>query len=451
MTSSSPADAPTERSERSRSGVGRGSSVIGVSALTAIAVGNLVIWIAERPNGEPTGRYIGEICGVEAVVLLACTLVLATLIPAIEFAFGGLDRVAVWHRRVATAAMLLLVPHLVFVTSPADPYQTPVGQGLGDVAVIGLVILTLSAVAPRLRAARWPGPIRRLAQATYERWLTAHRLTGVFVAAAVVHAAIVDPALHRSVLLRTCFLTIGGIGVTAYVYREVFARFVVPIYDYSIATVSRLNGTTLEVGLDPIREPLRFAAGQFVFIAIGGSSGWQRHPFTVASAPSAPRLQLSIKSVGDYTKDLFDNLRPGLPAKLAGPFGGFDYTLGGNDQIWIAGGIGITPFISWMRSLDGSFTRNVDFYYSVKNTGSALYLDEINATSAAHPSFRTHLVCSDTDGQLTAKTIVGDRRNVGECWVYMCGPPPMMHALASGLEQLGVPKGRIRWEDFGGR
>ena len=451
MSLSLPADAQGERSAQSRSRVGRGSPVIGVGVLTAIAVGNIVIWIAARPSGEPTGRYIGEVCGAEAVVLFACVLALATLIPAIEVAFGGLDRVAVWHRRVATVAMVLIVPHVVLVTSPADPYLTPVGQGLGDVAVLGLLVLTLWAVAPRLRAARWPGPIRRLAQATYERWLTAHRLTGLFVAAAVAHAAIVDPALHRSVLERASFLTIGGIGVAAYVYREVFARLFVPIYDYSIATVSRLNDTTLEVGLDPIRGSMRFGAGQFVFIAIGGSGGWQRHPFTVASSPSDPRLQLSIKSVGDYTKDLYDNLQPGLPAKLAGPFGGFDYTLGGHDQIWIAGGIGITPFISWMRSLDGSFTRSVDFFYSVKNTAGALYLEEINAISASHPSLRTNLVCSDTDGQLTAKGIMGDRRSDGECWIYMCGPPAMMRSLASGFEQLGVPRSHIRWEDFGGR
>jgi predicted ferric reductase len=427
--------------------MGRGSS-IGIGALAAVALGNLALWIAARPVGEPTGRYVGEFCGAEAVVLLSCALVLATLIPSIERAFGGLDRVAVWHRRVATTGVLLLVPHLALVGSPADPYATSLGKALGDVAVIGLLFLTVWALAPRLRAARWPGLIRRLARATYERWLTAHRLTGLFVGAAVAHGAIVGPSLHRSTLLQVSVLAVGGVGIIAYAYRELFARFVVPIFDYTVASVRRLNDTTLEVGLDPVRGPVPFTAGQFVFIAIGGSGGWQRHPFSVSSAPSDRRLKLSIKALGDYTRDLYDSLRPGLPAKLAGPFGGFDYRQGGDDQIWIAGGIGITPFISWIRSLDEAFTRNVDFYYAVRQEGDALYVDELDAAVARHPSLRMHIVCSDRDGRLSADDVLPEGAAGMQRWIFMCGPPPMMRALDKGFRRLGVPAGRIRWEQF---
>jgi hypothetical protein len=42
------------------------------------------VWLVARPGGQPTGRYLGELCGAEVVVLLACALVLATLLP-----FGG--------------------------------------------------------------------------------------------------------------------------------------------------------------------------------------------------------------------------------------------------------------------------------------------------------------------------------------------------------------------------
>jgi predicted ferric reductase len=150
------------------------------------------------------------------VLLLSCPLVLATLLPLIESAFGGLDKVVVWHRRAAVAGVLLLIPHVALVMSPADPNATSLGSGLGVVALLGIAALALWALAPSLRAARWPGPVRRLAPASYERWLTAHRLTGLFVAAAVVHGAIVDPVLHRSTLLRLLFLVVDGIGVAAY-------------------------------------------------------------------------------------------------------------------------------------------------------------------------------------------------------------------------------------------
>jgi len=214
--------------------------------------------------------------------------------------------------------------------------------------------------------------VRRLARATYERWLTAHRLTGWFVIAAVAHGALVDPVLRESTLLRVVFFVAGGTGILAYLYRELFARFVVPIHDFTVAEVRRPNSSTLEVSLEPSGQPLRFVPGQFVVAAFGGPTGWERHPFSVASDPSSPRLELGIKAAGDYTSALHDSLAAGTPARVAGPFGGFDYRSGGREQIWIAGGIGVTPFVSWIRSLDATFDRHVDFWYSLAHDGDGL-------------------------------------------------------------------------------
>ncbi len=422
----------------------------GGAAVVALAVANVALWVAARPAGQPTGRFIGEICGAEAVLLFSCTLVLATLLPAIERAFSGLDRVVVWHRRTATAGVLLLIPHWALATSSPDRYATGIGPALGDLALLGLLVLTVWALAPTLRAARWPGPIRRLARTTYEHWLTPHRLTGIFVATAVAHGALVDPVLHRSTQLRAVFLTVGGVGVAAYLYRELFARFVVPIYDYRVADVRRPNDAMLEVSLDPVRAPIEFVPGQFVFLAFGTPDGWQRHPFSVASAPGERRLEVAIKAVGDYTRRLHDEIRSGDAAKVAGPFGGFDYKRGGKEQIWIAGGIGITPFMSWIRSFDDSFDRDVAFFYSVAHESDAVYLDEIEQAGKEHPTFAPHVVVADRDGFLTAEK-AAEGRNLTDLWVYMCGPPPMTKAFRDGFLGIGIPRSRLRWEEFAAR
>jgi predicted ferric reductase len=396
----------------------------GPALLAAIAAANVALWLAARPEGEPTGRFVGELCGVEAVLLLSCALILATVLASVERAFDGLDRVAVWHRRCAVAAVALLAGHLALVTSPPDPQATSLGIALGDLALAGLLVLSVWALAPRLRAARWPGPLQRLARASYERWLTAHRLAGLFVGNAVIHGTIVDPVL---------------------------ARRIVPVYDYEVSDVRRLNETTLDVALDPAGAKLAFAPGQFIFLAFGGAGGWQRHPFSVSSASSERRLGVTIKAVGDYTQQLFDQLRPGVPAKLAGPFGAFDYRHGGREQVWIAGGIGVTPFLSWIRSLDGMFDREVDFFYSVAHAGEAIHTDEIEAAGNRHPSLRPHVVYSDTDGRLNADAVMRAVPRHVTPWIYMCGPPPMTRALAKDFRRLGVPPARVRWEDFGVR
>lgn len=428
-----------------------GSGRVGVAVLMTVAIANIVLWVAARPPGQPAARFVGELCGAEAVLLFSCSLVLATLLAPIERAFGGLDRVALWHRRAAVTGVLLLIPHVILVSSAPDRYATSLGHALGDLALVGLLVLSVWALAPGLRAARWPGVVQRMARATYERWLTAHRLTGLFVIAAVIHGAIVDPVLHRSTLLRVVFLIVGGLGTVAYLYRELFARYFVPIYDYTVAEVRRPNKTTLVVALTPVRKSLSFAPGQFVFLVLGGAGGWERHPFSVSSAPNDPRVELTIKASGDYTRELYDGLRPGVPAKLAGPFGGFDYRQGGRDQVWIAGGIGVTPFMSWIRSIDATFDREVDFYYAVPHADEALDLDEIRAATSRHPSLRLHLVCADTDGKLTPDAVIHAAPPGANPWVYMCGPPPMMNAFSAGLHRLGIAKSRIRWEQFGVR
>jgi hypothetical protein len=102
------------------------------------------------------------------------------------------------------------------------------------VALLGIVVLVVWALAPGLRAARHRGIVRRLARVTFEKWLTAHRLTGLFVAAAVAHAVIVDPVLHGSPTLLVAFVLIGGAGMGAYAWRELFPARAVPPHDFSV-------------------------------------------------------------------------------------------------------------------------------------------------------------------------------------------------------------------------
>jgi len=420
----------------------------GTAILGILVVGYPILWVLARPSGQPSGRYVGEVLGAEAVLLFSCALVLATLLPVIERAFDGLDRVAQWHRHAAVVGALMMIVHPTFAGSTPVPDATAVGRGLGSLAMVGLVVLSVWALAPSLRAVKWSRVIRRLAAISHERWLTGHRLIGLFVAAAVVHGAMVDPVLRQSATLKAVYLVIGGVGILAYLYRELLARYVVPIYDYVVEEVERPTETTLDAFLEPVGSSLTFEPGQFVFLAFGGTGGWQRHPFSVASASTDPRLQVSIRAVGDYTKELYDTLQPGTPVKAAGPFGAFDYRHGGDQQIWIAGGMGITPFLSWIRSLDDDFDRDVTFYYSVNHAAEAIGIDEINAAAADHPTLHAHLVDSSQDGFLTPDTVIEGVPSHAEAWVYMCGPPAMMDAMSKGFQHAGIARSRIRWEQF---
>ena len=84
------------------------------------------------------------------------------------------------------------------------------------------------------------------------------------------------------------------------------------------------------------------------------------HPFTISSAPQEDVLRLTVKASGDFTRHLFSNLKAGMDAVIEGAYGMFDYKTGGQKQIWVAGGIGVTPFLSFIRDMNGDLAQDVD-------------------------------------------------------------------------------------------
>src|SRR5437868_1133615 len=147
---------------------------VGGEVIVGLAITNVVLWVLLRPPAVPGTMYVGEILATTAIVLLSCSLVLATRAPLLERFFGGLDRMYLWHRWSAVAAVVLLLPHSVLVTSAPDPNLNELGSVLGQVALIGLVLLLLWALAPRLSriTRRLPTNVQSWFM-QYQRWSTA--------------------------------------------------------------------------------------------------------------------------------------------------------------------------------------------------------------------------------------------------------------------------------------
>jgi predicted ferric reductase len=142
-------------------------------------------------------------------------------------------------------------------------------------------------------------------------------------------------------------------------------------------------------------------------------------------------------------------LVPGVEAVVEGPYGSFTSRDVPNDrQIWIAGGIGVTPFLSMVRSLDGAEPA-VDFYYCVEHEPEAHFLDELRSIAGARDDFRVVLVPRDTDGLLTAERIASENEDLASADVLICGPPTMIDSLRSQLRARGIPGERIHAEEFG--
>jgi predicted ferric reductase len=282
----------------------------------------------------------------------------------------------------------------------------------------------------------------------YERWRALHRTTGLFVAAGFVHGLLDGTPFAGAPLLRWSYVAVGGVGLAFYAYRELLAQRFGSLHDYQVAAVRPIDAGLVEIVLRPLGRPIDFAPGQFALVYIEGKDGWHRHPFTISSAPHEDVVRVTVKALGDYTTRLEERVEPGMPAVIGGPHGRFVHWKGTDLQLWIAGGVGVAPFLSWLRARERHpLPGRVEFFYTTD--GTAPFADELRAIAAAEPSLQLHLIDTSVDGRLTPDQVLASAGgDPGRASVFMCGPGPMLRTFQKSLRQAGVPAREIHREHF---
>ncbi len=413
--------------------------IIGLIAL------NLTLWLVFPPqnDGRPAywNQYAGEIFSTSAVLLMACGIFLSTRAHFLEPYFGGLDQMYVTHKNVAMTAVLLILAHFFTMTTTPN-VQTSLT--IGKLALIGLLLSAVLALAPRLPF--WG----RMIRLPYHVWRQIHRFTGLFFILGIFHFMGMDVLLiHKTPVVRAYVFPIVILGALVYLYKELLQGRIKKYFHYRVEQVERLHGSVVEVSLQPEQAKMPYRSGQFLFIGFPGERGLQEmHPFTISSAPGMEHLKLTIKSSGDFTSSLHASLREGMPARVDGSYGMFDYKTGGARQVWVAGGIGLTPFLSWVRDFPENLAFEIDFFYTVRTADEALFLEEFQNAAARCPGFRLHPVFSNSAGRVDAARIESQSGSLAGKDVYLCGPVALTEAITRQLASKGLPPGKIHFEEF---
>jgi predicted ferric reductase len=419
-------------------------SKLGNLVIIALVVLNILVWFIFPPVNDGRQNFerswAGEILGSTVIILMASALFLSTRPKWAEPFFGGLDKMYLTHRRAAVSAFLLLFLHVL--TVPISTTDLRPGNYLAMLAFLGIITLVLVTLAPRIPI------LSKLTNATYDGWRKTHRFMGIFFTLGFLHALTVNGL--NALIAITWVQVIFFIGLISYLYTELFGRYFKKRLLYSVDGVRRLNGNTSEVSLRPVEQKLAYRPGQFLFVHFNSDATLsESHPFTISSAPAEKNLRLTIKTSGDWTRHLYHHLEKGAGAVVDGAFGAFDYLQGGEKQIWIAGGIGVTPFLSFIRDVQGNLYRDVDFFYTVRTREEALFLDEIIAAGRKIPSFRPHVRFSLEEGSLSMDDILKQTGPVlQDHHLYMCGPLGMLSSFAEKFNQLGLPTAHIHYEEF---
>lgn len=401
-------------------------------------------------------RLLAIFYGQFAIVTFSLEFILSTRLKFIERLFGGLDKVYRVHSIIGRVAFLFVCVHVALMFGEAlFKWSLPIlrlylvpGAYLPYTFGLWAFLFLLFVITTTI----W-------INLPYKIWYQIHKLLGVSMLFAGLHAWNVQPEYSMFTGIRVLFTIIWTLGVIAFFYKLLLYRVFGPSrMGTIIRTETRGTITDLYIKLSgkmTIPHP-----GEFVFLQIKKSTSSlpsESHPFSISGAYAEDIIRLSIKELGDYTAKI-RKLTNGDHVKLYGPYGTFGrkFITKSDDMIWIAGGIGITPFLFMSQHFvhqyqSGMTSRTIDLFWSIRNKNEAIYINEFEKYAQSVPQFYPHFVFTDQTGYLTAESIVeqvGGIEIVKNRTIMLCGPAAMMHSLSKQFLDLGISEKKIIFEEF---
>lgn len=408
---------------------------LSIPLLTAILLGIPVFWAFPEEISE--WRSIGIVLGWAGCGLLLASLLLMVRETWLAERLGGLERMYAWHHVLGTLAYVVLLAHPLalaadnLAASPAMAWAllSPWAQGWplwsGWLALLCLMLGMAAAFAKRLPYPLW-------------RWL--HGLLGVGILLACVHLWLLGLG---STFFFVLLLSIFFIG-----WRLIRVEGSLAARPYLVSQVQKVAAGIVEISLRPLAAPISARHGQFVLVGFDGGGRFEgcgeTHPFTLSAIDTDGHLRISVKALGDCTQHL-QSVEIGVAARVQGGFGDFLLDRTATPQLWLAGGIGITPFLAVLR--DEPVTAPTTLIYLYRQDADAAYLDEIRTLAAGQSRLNLQLQRGDTDA-IGLAALLPDAAALAGQSVYLCGPPGLVNAALGILAQRGMPAARIHFERF---
>ncbi len=395
---------------------------------------------------------LGGLFGLMAGFFFLYQMILISGTKFFERSFG-LDRLARIHHTTGLVGYGFLIAHVLFIITGymaltgnnfiAQYFELKNSLPYILLATISLILLDLVIVTSIVIVRK---------RLKYEFWYFVHLLVYFAVLLAFFHQVANGQNLLSSKELRTYWYGLYFAAFGLVLWR----RWFLPIYlefkfKFRVKKVVRENNSVVSIyveGKDISR--FKYDAGQFNLWQF-----WQKglrtmhHPFTISSSPGDSYLRLSAKAIGDFTKKL-DKLEKGTPVLISGPYGLFSNRVSTRkNRLFIAGGIGITPILSILRS---GVQPNDVLIYAAQTIDDAVFSDVF--LKLKEKGLKTIFVLSQEkvkgtyEGYLSGEILDKEINGLKDRDIWLCGPPPMMKAVEKLLDERKMPKSQIHTEKF---
>jgi predicted ferric reductase len=382
--------------------------------------------------------------GVSAYSLMALNLFLATRPRGIEKAAGGLDRLYQLHKYIGISLLPFILFHkFVGMDLEGQIVASGLAKTSVDIAKIAFPVLVVLLLVSWLK--RVPKLQRDLLP--YHIWRHSHRLMGAVFLALTIHQLFVKVPFNANSITSSYLLGMAALGNISFVYTQILARF--RPYRYVVAAIEHHPSATVIDATPRGRRLGNARAGAFAVISFKGKGLGEPHPFTLSKIGPNGEIQVSIRPLGDYTRRVREQLKVGDGMTVEAAYGKFDFRRGKENQIWLAGGIGITPFLAFADAIDANETRKIHLIYCIRTQDEAIGVKRLQAARTRYPGFSITIHVSKTDGRMNADRLVANSPfPISAAGLWFCGPAPMRKTMIKELRQSGNAPRSIHFEEF---
>jgi predicted ferric reductase len=403
-------------------------------------------------SGRSVTDELGASLGIVALSLLGLQLILPSRLRVISGVLGA-DVAVRLHRRLAHVTFAAIGAHIavVVLAKPARVtlllfFGAPWRAQAAVTSVVALVLLVASSI--------WRGRLH----IPYAAWRALHLALG---GAALVFAAIHTVGLHGYLSHGLAALWFGlfVIGsLAALVELRVLKprRLARDAYVVQAVIPERGGATTIRLqAKGHFGTPFR--PGQFAWLKLAdNSTGLAEHPFSYSSSALTPaRPSFTIKHYTGFSRKVAD-LKPGTELVLDGPHGSYWPARDATGYVLIAGGIGITPSLSLLRTAaDMGDTRPYLLIYGNRSESDIVFADELEGISVRLNLKVVHVLSrpsANWDGErgrigkeLLDRHLPADLRGFE---FFVCASPPVVEATVSALTLAGIAREFIHMESF---
>lgn len=289
----------------------------------------------------------------------------------------------------------------------------------------------------------------------YSRLKLFHNITALAMLLIIFHVLMAAPTSENNYRLAMVG-SWGAISILVYAYHKLVRYFWRKSQALNLSEVKSISPDVLYLIARPNKYLPKHRAGQFgYFRLLSPACGIEEHPFTIASDPESKTLDIMIKILGDYTLKL-KNLPAETKMLFDGPYGLFTPKLNAHQYLFIAGGIGITPFLAIIREWSNSkISKPVTLIWSVRRNEDLVDDGLFERVAEEHKYFNYVKVLTRDENvpsrhiDLELLTEVFPENDLNDIQAYLCGPESLQKDVSRLLKKLGLRRKQIHYESFG--